>query len=77
MIRMIGIILWIVVTSLLIVSLWRHHSNDSIIKKAFWSLVLIVPIIGWVFYGGFYAPPEPGPTKSGPGDSGVEAHNGT
>jgi uncharacterized membrane protein len=43
----------------LIVQLWLTHHNDSMLRKLFWSLVLLVPLIGWVFYGGFYRPPQP------------------
>jgi len=27
------------------------------LKRFLWSLVFLVPVIGWVFYGGLYRPP--------------------
>ena len=41
----------------LIVSLWVRHRHDHLLKRLGWSLVLLVPVIGWVFYGGLYRPP--------------------
>ena len=33
------------------------HHRDTVLRRLFWSLVLLVPVIGWVFYGGLYRPP--------------------
>ena len=41
----------------LIVSLWVRYRHDHVLKRLGWSLVLLVPVIGWVFYGGLYRPP--------------------
>ena len=27
------------------------------LKKTLWSLILFIPFVGWIFYGGFYNPP--------------------
>jgi hypothetical protein len=41
----------------LIARLWLRHAKDSLLRKLFWSVVLLIPLIGWIFYGGFYHPP--------------------
>jgi hypothetical protein len=38
------------------VGLWR--SRASVLKKLFWSLVLLVPVVGPVFYGGMFELPS-------------------
>jgi hypothetical protein len=40
----------------LISHLWIRHGTDGIKKKIIWSAMLLVPIMGWVFYGAFYQP---------------------
>ncbi len=51
------IIVWVIVSGVLIVNLWRSHPADSPTKKIFWTLVLFAPIFGWIFYGGMYKAP--------------------
>jgi hypothetical protein len=46
-----------VISATLILSLWVRHRRDTVLKRLGWSLVLLVPVIGWVFYGGLYRPP--------------------
>jgi hypothetical protein len=50
----------------MIVLLWYYHQKDSAAKKLFWSLVLCVPFIGWVFYGAFYTPLSENSIKAPP-----------
>ena len=45
------------ISAALILSLWVRHRRDTILKRLGWSLVLLVPVIGWVLYGGLYRPP--------------------
>ena len=45
------------ISAALILFLWVRHRRDTVLKRLFWSLVLLVPVIGWVFYGGLYRPP--------------------
>jgi uncharacterized membrane protein len=49
----------VLVSLCLITQLWLAHRSDSTLRKLLWSFVLIVPLVGWVFYGGFYRPPHP------------------
>jgi hypothetical protein len=50
------VIAFCVWTSLwLIVQLWRNHRQDSPVKLLVWSLILWVPLFGWLAYGAFYA----------------------
>ena len=37
--------------------LWKGH--DKIVMKLRWSLVLAIPFLGPIFYGGFHNPPPP------------------
>jgi membrane associated rhomboid family serine protease len=41
----------------LILTLWIRHRRDGLLTRCLWSCVLLVPVIGWVFYGGLYQPP--------------------
>ena len=41
----------------LILALWVRHRRDTVLKRLGWSLVLLVPVIGGVVYGGLYRPP--------------------
>ena len=45
------------ISAALILSLWLRHRRDHLLKRLGWSLVLLVPVIGWVLYGGLYRPP--------------------
>jgi hypothetical protein len=42
------------ITALLIVHLWGTHSEDALAKKIIWSIVLLIPLIGWVLYANCY-----------------------
>ena len=43
-----------------IVHLWGFKTG-SVLRKAFWSLALLVPVIGPVFYAGVYRVPPKQP----------------
>ena len=43
----------------LIIRLWSRHRDASILRKMFWSLVLLVPVCGWILYGGLFRIPSP------------------
>jgi hypothetical protein len=45
----------------LIARLWILFSRDSIARKIVWTLLLFVPLLGWIFYGAFYRPPAYAP----------------
>ena len=60
------------VTLLLVVHLWAKHATDTLLSKVFWTLILLLPMIGWVFYWIFYAPP---PVQGG-ADRAQEESNG-
>jgi len=48
----------------LIVRLWRVHARDRFSRKLLWSLILLVPVIGWVFYGAWYTPLSSNSTRA-------------
>ena len=56
--KYVGLVAWTVVSLGLIGSLWTKHRRDRMAKKLFWTVVLCVPVVGWIFYGGMYKPPE-------------------
>jgi hypothetical protein len=41
----------------LVARLWVVHAKDSVLRKLIWSFVLLIPLLGWICYGGFYHPP--------------------
>jgi hypothetical protein len=38
----------------LIIRLWLKERKDSWYKKLMWSLILCIPLGGWIAYGAFY-----------------------
>jgi uncharacterized membrane protein len=40
----------------MIVRMWLRYRSDSFLKKLGWTLVLCVPLFGWLFFCGFYLP---------------------
>ncbi|MCA1601626.1 MAG: hypothetical protein LC776_08285 [Acidobacteria bacterium] len=42
----------------LIARLWIRGRRGGTLRKLAWSLVLLVPLVGWIFFAGFYRPPE-------------------
>lgn len=51
------IIIWCIGSIRLILSLWKNYKKDKLNKKIIWTIILCVPGIGWIFYGGFYKAP--------------------
>ena len=49
--------IWAWVSFTLVIRLWLVHRSASFTKKFLWSLMLLVPIFGWMFYGGFFQVP--------------------
>jgi len=54
--------------------LWRLRGDDSVAYRMLWTCILLIPVFGWVCYGGFYSPPGTQPqdlrarrTRSVPG----------
>ena len=41
----------------LILRMWLKYRTDKVIKKLLWSVVLLMPLAGWVFYAGLYHNP--------------------
>ena len=50
--------LWAWVSLTLVIRLWLVHRRASFTKKFLWSLMLLVPIFGWLYYGGFFQVPD-------------------
>ena len=44
--------LWISVS--LIIRLWFIHRKEHFAKKLVWSVILLIPLFGWLAYGGCF-----------------------
>ena len=59
-----------------ILHLWIAHRRASLVKKFTWSLILCLPLLGWLFYLALFTPPGysdsplnvTGDAGAGPGD---------
>ncbi len=51
-----GLLLWVSIS--LILRMWIVHRQASLWKKLRWSFVLLVPLFGWLLYGGFFRVPS-------------------
>jgi hypothetical protein len=49
----------IFVSLCLIARLWVLHRRARAVSKIIWSIVLLIPFFGWLFFVAFYRPPEP------------------
>lgn len=58
MILKVGLTVWALISFGLMIHLWRRKGKASIVKKAFWTVVLAIPLFGWIFYGAFYTIPD-------------------
>jgi hypothetical protein len=45
------------VSLLLVICMWVLKREDSFWKKFIWTIILFVPLLGWLFYAAFYNPP--------------------
>jgi Phospholipase_D-nuclease N-terminal len=44
----------------LVLRLWFVRHADPASRKIFWSVVLLLlPVLGWILYAGFYKAPKP------------------
>jgi len=59
----------VTVSGALLYRLWTLQPG-SLAKKLLWSIVICVPLCGWVFYGGFYSPLSESAIKAEGGASG-------
>jgi hypothetical protein len=50
--------LWAFVSLCLIARLWVVHRRAWVISKLVWSVVLLIPIFGWLFFVAFFRAPE-------------------
>ena len=48
------VLFWAWVSLSLIARLWIVHRRETTMRKIFWSLMLLVPLAGWLFYGGMF-----------------------
>ena len=53
--RVFGIALvavWAFVTFCMVTRLWVLHRRERVLTKLVWSLILLVPLFGWLFFTG-------------------------
>jgi hypothetical protein len=53
-----AVAIWAFVSLCLIARLWLIHSSGGAGTKLVWSLILLIPVVGWILYAGFYHAPE-------------------
>ena len=49
---------WAFVSFCLIARLWVVHRRARVIPKLAWSVVLLIPILGWLLFAAFFHQPE-------------------
>jgi hypothetical protein len=52
-------VLSIWVSALLMMRMWVLHRRARVSKKVLWSIVLMIPLFGWLLYGGLFEAPSP------------------
>jgi len=57
------------ISALLLRNLWRGD-DGSVLLKLIWSFIIMVPVFGWIFYGGFYSVPDKSGVRAKGGASG-------
>ena len=40
------------------VQMWLLHREASVVKRIAWTVILLVPLVGWICYGGFFHVPS-------------------
>ncbi len=50
-----GLAVWI--SSILVVWIWVKHRDVSTPRKLLWTLVVMIPPLGWMLFWGFFRPP--------------------
>src|ERR1700690_4410536 len=48
------LIVWLCGSGYLTYHVWKTHPLDSSRKKVLWTIVLVIPVVGWLLYGQFY-----------------------
>jgi|GEM_PF-3675112 len=51
-----GVCFW--VSGYLMLRIWIVHRTASTLKKWVWSLVVLIPLFGWLAYGGLFVVPD-------------------
>ncbi len=60
----VAIALWTWISLGLIGTLWLSRPSANPVRKIFWSVVLLFPILGWSLYGAFFSLPNVGDGSS-------------
>lgn len=50
--------IWAWVSTTLVIRLWLVHRAASFTKKLLWSLMLLVPVFGWMCYAALFQSPD-------------------
>jgi hypothetical protein len=49
--------------------MWFFHRRAGFFKKLWWTLVLLLPFVGWLFYGALFQSPGYNENQCPTGDS--------
>jgi hypothetical protein len=52
------IAVWLWISLSLIARMWLLHRQRAFVSKLAWTIILLVPLVGWVMYGAFFNPPS-------------------
>ena len=69
--------LWAWVSITLMIRLWLVHCHASFVKKFLWSIVLLVPVLGWMLYAGLFRLPRSRYTLNNDDPGGGEEDHGS
>ncbi len=48
------LLVWMCGSGYLMFHLWKTHPEDKYRKKVLWTIVLVLPLLGWMLYGQYY-----------------------
>jgi hypothetical protein len=48
-----ALFLYVCISAMFIAHLWRANPSESASVKAFWTVILLIPLIGWLAYMSF------------------------
>jgi uncharacterized protein with PQ loop repeat len=49
--QIVGLVVLECISIFFVIRLWRRRRKMSVWSRCFWSIILLVPLFGWLFYG--------------------------
>jgi hypothetical protein len=54
LLSILSLVLWVCGSGYLMLHVWRAHPLDGFPKKLVWTIILVLPLVGWLLYGQLY-----------------------